>query len=309
MRNTITSSLYSLKGKIINSKIGLKVKDYILTDPMCDVLYKTMHFFNLSDASHANKTFFYLLADNNKYFTENAVRVQNIINNLQDEKSRRIYKQMIKYRCTFFKKDHPEFSLYDQYFPKDIIRLSDKEVFVDCGAYTGDTINKFVKFTKGKYTKIVAFEPDVNNLNKLKEYRFKNCILINAAVYNKEGEAEFCNNNVQGFSSKLSMTKNTHIYLEKDISKTKVVMKIIDNLDECKNATFIKMDIEGAELNALKGAENIIRKNHPKLAISIYHSNDDMLNIAEWILSLNLNYKLYVRSHMGNHDDTVLYAV
>lgn len=309
MKNNFGQVIYKTKEKMINSKIGLNIKDYILTTPLCDLLYKAMHLFNLTDASYANKTFSHLLADNNKYFMENADRVQNIIKNLQDDKSKQIYKQMIKYRCTFLKKDHPKFSLYDQYFPKDIVKLSNNEVFIDCGAYTGDTISKFIKFTKGKYNKIVAFEPDMNNLKKLKEQKFKNCIYINSAVYDKEGEAEFCHDNILASSSKLERTKNMPAYLERDFSKTKVVLKVIDNLEVCQDATFIKMDIEGAELNALKGAEKIIRKNHPKLAICIYHSNEDMLNIAEWILSLKLNYRLYVRSHVGDHQETVLYAV
>ncbi len=301
--------IYDTKEKMINSEMGLKIKDYVLTTPLSDILYKTMHFFNLTTASHTNEILADVLPENVKYFQENADRVQNIINNLQDEKSKRIYSQMIKYRCTFLKKDHPEFSVYDQYFPKDIVKLSDKEVFIDCGAYTGDTLLKLVRLTKNKYKKIVAFEPDISNLKKLEDRKFKNCQIIQAAVYDKEGEAEFCHDNVEAFSSKLEMIKNNNTYLEKDISKTKVIMKVIDNLEECKDATFIKMDIEGAELNALKGAEKIIRKNHPKLAICIYHSNEDMLNIAEWILSLKLDYKLYVRSHFGDYNETVLYAV
>ncbi|MBO4707467.1 MAG: FkbM family methyltransferase [Elusimicrobiaceae bacterium] len=309
MKNTTKNPLFTLKEKMINSKIGLKTKDYILTGPLCDVFYKTMHFFNLSDASHANKTFSHLLEDNNKYFIKNADRVQNIIDNLQDEKSKLIYKQMIKYRCTFLKKDHPEFSIYDQYFPRDIIKLSDKEVFIDCGAYTGDSINKFLKFSKDKYKKIVAFEPDLDNVKKLRGNKFKNCEVIQAAVWDKEGEAEFYHYSTDALSAKLSNTQSLAGETRKEFSKYKVNLKVIDNISVCKDASFIKMDIEGAELPALKGAVNIIKTNKPKLAICIYHSNEDMLQIIEWVLSLNLGYKIYVRSHFGGYEDTVMYAI
>lgn len=83
----------------------------------------------------------------------------------------------------------------------------------------------------------------------------------------------------------------------------------IDNIPECADATFIKMDIEGAEQNALAGAEKTIRRNRPKLAICIYHSDEDMLDIPERVLALNMGYKLYVRHHFGTICETVLYAV
>lgn len=305
----LDNAVYNLKEKMINSKIGLKIKDTILMSPVCDILYKGMHFFNLTTASRADKTFADIIQNNVSYFDKNANRVQNIIAHLEDDTSKEVFKKMIKYRCSFLKKDHPKFHLYDQYFPSDIVKLTDKEVFIDCGAYTGDTILKFIKYAKNKYKKIVAFEPDEENIEKLKSKNIEKCDFIQAAVYNKEGITKFCHDNVLASSSKLEMTENMPAYLDKNFSEYEVNLKVLDNIPDCQDATFIKMDIEGAELNALKGAQNIIRKNHPKLAICIYHSNDDMLNISEWIISLKLDYKLYVRSHFGDHTETVLYAV
>ena len=69
------------------------------------------------------------------------------------------------------------------------------------------------------------------------------------------------------------------------------------------------MDIEGAELPALQGAKNTIQKNKPKLAISIYHSNEDMLRLAEYIHGIVPEYKLYVRAHTMGIAETILYAV
>ena len=83
----------------------------------------------------------------------------------------------------------------------------------------------------------------------------------------------------------------------------------MDAVPECQNATWIKMDIEGAELNALRGAKGIIRRNHPKLTICIYHSDEDMIRIAEYIHELVPEYKLYVRNHTGRQTEIVLYAV
>jgi len=88
-----------------------------------------------------------------------------------------------------------------------------------------------------------------------------------------------------------------------------IEVKSIDNLN-LENVTFIKMDIEGAELNALKGAEKTLLRDKPKLAICIYHSNEDMICIAEYIHNLVPEYKLYVKQHFlfPSAASTVLYA-
>lgn len=83
----------------------------------------------------------------------------------------------------------------------------------------------------------------------------------------------------------------------------------IDAVPECKNATFIKMDIEGMEWDALHGAVETIKRNHPKLAICIYHSDEDMIRIVEYIHEIAPEYKLYVRHHSKREYETVLYAV
>lgn len=83
----------------------------------------------------------------------------------------------------------------------------------------------------------------------------------------------------------------------------------IDAVAECNNATWIKMDIEGAELDALQGACETIKRNHPKLTICIYHSEADMLRIIEYIYDLVPEYKIYIRHHSRSEVETVLYAV
>ncbi len=83
----------------------------------------------------------------------------------------------------------------------------------------------------------------------------------------------------------------------------------MDDVPECQDATFIKMDLEGSEMMALKGAEKIIKRNKPKLAICIYHSDQDMLEIIKYIHQLVPEYRLYIRHHSTSYIDTVLYAV
>ena len=73
--------------------------------------------------------------------------------------------------------------------------------------------------------------------------------------------------------------------------------------------TFIKMDIEGAELEALRGAESIIRKQRPKLAICVYHKPEDIWTIPMYILSLQNDYRLFLRHYSFGDTETVLYAI
>ena len=72
---------------------------------------------------------------------------------------------------------------------------------------------------------------------------------------------------------------------------------------------FVKLDIEGSELGALRGAESAIRRDRPKLAISLYHRPEDFFSIPTWIASLNLGYKLYLDHYTIHQEETVLYAI
>ena len=91
-------------------------------------------------------------------------------------------------------------------------------------------------------------------------------------------------------------------------NSTEVPCKRIDTVIDSGRCDYIKMDIEGAEWDALHGAEMTIRRNRPKLAISIYHSNEDMLRIIEYIHELVPEYRLYVRAHTMGIAETILYA-
>jgi len=234
------------------------------------------------------------------FFTQNAKRVDAIINMLADEQSKRIYSSMVKFRQTRNKKDYPKLKSECEYFFGGLKLIKD-EVFIDCGAYIGDTIDEFLKRMPAEYKQIVAFEPDSENFTKLKEKHGSNpkITLINAGAYDKDGEVLF---KEQGGCSRITEGEQNDL--------VRVQVKTIDNLN-LEDVSFIKMDIEGAELNALKGAEKTILKNKPKLAICLYHSDEDMLNIAEYINSLMPDYKLYVRhySFYPSISETVLYAI
>jgi len=231
-----------------------------------------------------------------KFCESNTIQIENACSLLADEKSRITLQKCMRFRGTHDWKDRPEYSIRNQYFPEDIVHLSDHEVFVDCGAYVGDSIKSFLKYSGGTYKKIIAFEPDEKNAEQLKK-SISDVIVFNAAVWSTNTKLSFESGN--GSNSQIS-----------DRMELKQIRALaIDSLAECADATFIKMDIEGSEYNALLGARNTIQNNLPILAICIYHSDEDMLRLIELIAGWNLNYNLYVRHHSQRDEETVLYAI
>ncbi len=188
-----------------------------------------------------------------------------------------------------------------QYFDEDIIKLNDGEVFIDAGALDLLTSVKFAEYCKkhciDKF-KIYAFEPDPKNFNlcvkNSQKYMQYNINVINMGLYSSNTKLLFDANG----GSKISLSKDA-------------VSVDVVSLDSWFNdvPTYIKMDIEGAEMEALKGCAELIRKYKPKLAISIYHKGEDIIDIPTYIKDLVPEYKLYIR-HYGNNDcETILYAV
>ena len=240
------------------------------------------------------------MINSSRFFEEHKKEVDDIKNLLEDMRSVSAYEKAIKYRITHDTNYAGDYSIKDQYFPKDIIHLSSEEVFVDCGAFDGDTLAAFRKYSGNKFKQVICFEPDTQNFKGLlRSIGDDNRIIpIKKGVWNENTIISFSENG--GTDSK--------VLKYNDSSQTVEVIKL-DDCDACKAATFIKMDIEGAEMNALLGAEMLIRKNRPKLAICIYHSDEDYVRLIKWIDDLNLDYKFYVRNHSFDITETVLYAI
>jgi len=237
------------------------------------------------------------------YYTQNTDRINAIANMLTDEQSKECYLAMIKFRQTCNKKDYPVASDEAQYFIKEL-KLNKDEVFIDCGAFIGDTIDNFLKSCP-EYKHIVAFEPDLKNFETMKKKYGSNqkITLINAGTYNENKEISFSGLGTHG--SKIIEPLNSE-----SNNTVNIQVQAIDNLN-LEDVSFIKMDVEGAELKSLEGAKKTILKSKPKLAISIYHSNEDMLNLAEFIHNIIPEHKLYVRHHncYPYITETILYAL
>lgn len=167
---------------------------------------------------------------------------------------------------------------------ENILRLGEDERIVDLGAYDGDTIREFLSFTNGRYSHITAFEPDKKNFLKLerKTADYENIDRFNLGAWNTKETLYFKNKAAR--SSK------------QDNSGTGINFNSVDNVVK-GGVTFIKMDIEGAELKALEGAKKTIEKYKPKLYVCAYHRNEDFFTLIKKIHSLCSDYKIYLRHH------------
>ncbi len=187
----------------------------------------------------------------------------------------------------------------DQYFPRDIVRLSDSEVFVDGGAYTGDTLLTFMRLTGGRCARCCAFEPEAANAARLKATVEKRALrgvtVHNKGLWSAPAALPF------------AVWHGTSASAVSGAGETSVEADTVDRA--APDATFIKLDVEGAELEALKGAAAVIKRNRPKLAVCVYHRPGDLFEIPLFIKSLAPDYRLYLRQHQPVACETVLYAV
>ncbi|MCI9488643.1 MAG: FkbM family methyltransferase [Dorea sp.] len=175
------------------------------------------------------------------------------------------------------------------------------ECYVDCGAYVGDSVEEFLTkmpLQTVKEFSVYAWEPDNENFEVLqKKYennqRVKTLCL---GAYSHKTQLHFSDND--GELSAISVVGSTMIEADS-----------IDNILGDEKATFIKMDIEGSELEALKGAKGQIISHTPRLAICVYHKKEDLYSVPELIMSYNANYSFYLRPHLALPTELVLFAI
>lgn len=185
-----------------------------------------------------------------------------------------------------------------QYF--DVFESVPGEIFVDAGCYNGGTLTGFVNWSKGNYRKIYAFEPNPESLvlcrSTIRDYGMTNVELIEKGTWSKEDRLNF---HVDGASSTVFAESGEELVNVTDI----------DSVLAGGAATYIKMDVEGSEMETLHGAENTILNYKPRLAVCVYHRWDDIVTIPEYLHRLVPEYRFYLRQYNLRMGETVLYAV
>jgi FkbM family methyltransferase len=219
-----------------------------------------------------------------------------------DEISIEIFKGTLAFLVTHDINDMPRYER-GEYFIPTLFNASHYRNFVDGGAFDGDTLQEFLKITDGNFERYDAFEPDPSNYSLLEETVAKlpkevkeKIKLYRSALGETAGEVFFQNwgNACSAVGSEGTM---------------RVKVEALDDVLKGQNPTYIKLDVEGAEPDALKGMENILRRCRPALAVCVYHTVDHLWNIPLWISGLGLGYRLYLRKHSESYSETVCYAV
>lgn len=297
--NTLCLSLDQLKEIGDNAIVIITV----FTD---NDIYDQLKNIGLKEVYDKGFELFTLLEDEMLEYSEEELmkRVRILFSMLEDETSKKIayYKiyPMLANRQELQQLKYTKLASFPQYFPSDLISLSNEESFVDCGAFDGDTFRDFYKHVDGEYSRYYGFEPDKDFYLKVcrecKESDRRNKV-INKGLSDEKGELSFITEGNSFGGIRVG-----------EEGSLKIEVTTIDN-EITEEITFIKMDIEGSELDALKGGKEIIKKYKPKLAISVYHKNNDLFEIPTYIKGLNESYKLYLRHHSLAFSDTVLYAL
>jgi FkbM family methyltransferase len=192
------------------------------------------------------------------------------------------------------------------YFTNDIFHLQDNEVLVDGGAYMGDSVDAFIlacTTNKVKHKRVYCFEPDRGNYEKLCTHtaKYENVVCINSGLWSSDTTLHFV-------SSAQMESSSARIEHNVNISDMEIIVCALDTQLPGEKISLIKMDIEGAEIEAIKGAANVIKENKPKMAVAAYHRIDDLYEIPLLLHSIYPNYNLYLR-HIGNEIyNTTLFA-
>jgi FkbM family methyltransferase len=234
----------------------------------------------------------------------NAQQIRRAFSILTDEKSRREFLAHLEFRLMAKYELLPDKSR-PAYFPKDLIGpFAGDSTFVDCGAYDGDTIRQFLLHQGGRFGAIVAFEPDRHNYAKLAAYvgslgaDIESRIdLHHGAVGDHSGEAPF--NQTGDMSAAVSPN-----------ATGKVALFALDDVVRPNgSAIYVKFDIEGFELQALKGARRLLQEQCPTLAVSAYHRPEDLWEIPLYLHDLDVGYCVALRTEGDDGMDVVCYAL
>ncbi|MBQ9673710.1 MAG: FkbM family methyltransferase [Ruminococcus sp.] len=222
---------------------------------------------------------------NRSYLLKNGTEIDQAYSLMADEQSKKVFECMCRFEFT-----GELHCLFEMESSKDeafkILALTSKENYLDLGAYRGDTIDEFLKYTCGQYNSITALEPDIKTYRKLCEAKgdLPNTNLINKGIW----------------------SHNTHVCMKSNKGKGSVIDSKGDNVAAVTNIdslaketafTYIKIDVEGVEFIAISGGSMLLKEKKPKLNVACYHRCADIYRLPAMIKKINPDYKIYMRHH------------
>jgi len=227
-------------------------------------------------------------------YTNNYNEYKKTYSLLADDISKEVFEKVLNFKITFDYNFMDGFTnnFDEQYFDKELISNIKNITFLDGGGYVGDTLPNIIK-NFPDFNKIYLIEPNKLHINiakrdfgDVKNIEFIQCGLSDKKVINiDDTSSNNCDHNYNAINT-----------------------DTIDNIVKQK-VDFIKLDIEGAEQDAIQGAKNTIKKYKPILAICIYHKAEDWYKVPQQVLDINPDYKVYIRHYMEGIFETVMYFI
>lgn len=236
---------------------------------------------------------------------DNAASVRSAVSIWGDDLSRKEFIAQLKFRLFGEFESLSEPVPQASYFPDDLFALQSDETFVDCGAFDGITIRQFLERQSSFEGQIVAFEPDPHNLASLRTYASglpallrEKVTVSSQAVGSTVGTVKFNAIGTMGSAVDPHGTVEVEcVTLDAYLRQANIV------------PSYVKMDIEGAELEALAGARETIQRHGPILAVCLYHRPSDLWRIPLLIATLTEGYSLFLRPHEPEGWQLVCYAI
>lgn len=211
-----------------------------------------------------------------------------VYTNLADEKSREVFAHTLNYKLSGKLAYLQSITTQREEDCRQLFHFSKDETYVDLGAYDGDTIKEFLNYTDSFYRKIVALEPDGKNFKKIQRFvqeaGLVNVYLLNKGIWSEEGTLSF------------AASGGRQSALQSD-GKAEVLVDSVDHIMQEQEVSYMKLDVEGAEFEALSGAAETIGKWTPKLFVAAYHRDNDLWRLPLLLWQLNKNYNIYLRKH------------
>lgn len=214
--------------------------------------------------------------------------LQKVYAKLADEKSREVFAGILNYKLSGKLSFLRQITTDRQEDCKQLYSFGEEETYIDLGAYDGDTIKEFLGFTAGRYREIIAVEPDRKNFKKLQRYvensGLQRVEIINKGIWQEEGTLNFTDS---GGRQSALVTEG----------RCSVPVESVDNILRQRFVSFIKLDVEGAEYEALVGAKEAICHWQPQLFVAAYHRDSDLWRLPQLLWQLNGDYLIYLRKH------------
>lgn len=230
-------------------------------------------------------------ADRPSRMLEHAAELRQAGTLWQDEQSRETYRRQLAWRlqADF---DGVGLPVPDQYFPKDLFGPRADEVFVDGGAFDGDTLRRLPWSCR----RIWAIEPDPGTVEKLRQMAGPEVVVCETALGRAAGRVRF--NAAGSIGSARS-----------DVGTVDVKVSALDDLLAGEDPTLVKLDIEGDELAALQGGRRTLERAQPIVAVCVYHRPQDLWEIPLYLHTVLPAHRLFLRIHEHDGFELVAYAV